>query len=128
MLSSERQKKILNLLDENGSIQVSELIDLFNVSDMTIRRDLILLERKGLLRRVHGGAVLNRGRSYEPPFLSRTSSFLEQKELIGLAAAQLIQVGESIMLDVGTTTLEVARAIPQNLNLTIITTYNYSLI
>jgi len=121
MLSNERQKKILNLLDENGSIQVSELIDLFNVSDMTIRRDLILLERKGLLRRVHGGAVLNRGRSYEPPFLSRTSSFLEQKEMIGLAAAQLIQVGESIMLDVGTTTLEVARAIPQNLNLTIIT-------
>lgn len=121
MLSSDRKQKILSLLDENGSIQVSELIDLFDVSDMTIRRDLDILERKGLLRRVHGGAVLNRGRSYEPPFLSRSTSRQEQKQRIGQAAADLIHVGDSIMLDVGTSTLEVARAIPANQNLTVIT-------
>jgi len=121
VLSSERHQNILSRLDKNGSIQVAELVDLFDVSEMTIRRDLDVLERKGLLRRVHGGAVCNRGRSYEPPFLSRSASRQEQKELIGQAAANLIHNGDSIMLDVGTTTFEVARAIPQNQNLTVIT-------
>ncbi len=121
MFISKRHQIILDRLDKNGSIQVGELVDMFDVSEMTIRRDLDMLERKGLLRRVHGGAVCNRGRSYEPPFLSRAASRQEHKQRIGEAAAKLIHNGDSVMFDVGTTTLEVARAITKNQNLTVLT-------
>lgn len=109
------------MLDKHDSIQVTYLVELFDVSEMTIRRDLDMLERRGLLRRVHGGAVSNRGRSYEPPFMLRSSQNSEAKERIGKAAAGLVQNGDSIMLDVGTTTLEVARNLRDRQNLTVIT-------
>jgi len=121
MIPVERQQSILDMLDKNHSIQVTDLVDLFDVSEMTIRRDLDMLERRGLLRRVHGGAVSNRGRSYEPPFMLRSSQYIEAKEGIGRAAAELVQNGDSIMLDVGTTTLEVARNLKDRQNLTVIT-------
>jgi DeoR/GlpR family transcriptional regulator of sugar metabolism len=111
----------LDLLAERGSVAVMDLVARFDVSEMTIRRDLVILERKGLLRRVHGGAVLDRGRSYEPPFLTRSVEFQEQKARIGAAAATLVKNGESLALDVGTTTLEVARQLAGKNNLTIIT-------
>lgn len=111
MLSQERQQSILDLLTERGSVTVNDLVTRFAVSEMTIRRDLDLLERKGLLRRVYGGAVLERSRSYEPPFLTRSAEFQEEKQRIGRAAAALVKNGESLALDVGTTTLEVARSL-----------------
>lgn len=121
MIPAERQQSILDMLDKHDSIQVTYLVELFDVSEMTIRRDLDMLERRGLLRRVHGGAVSNRGRSYEPPFMLRSSQNSEAKERIGKAAAGLVQNGDSIMLDVGTTTLEVARNLRDRQNLTVIT-------
>lgn len=121
MLSVERHQTILDLLEKNDSIHVAELVELFDVSVMTIRRDLDVLERKGLLRRVHGGAVSNRGRSYEPAFMLRSAERIEEKKRIGRAAADLIQSGDSVMLDVGTTTLEIARHLYDCQNLTIIT-------
>lgn len=121
ILSEERHQVILDLLEESGSITVNEMVERFGVSEMTIRRDLDILERKGLLRRVHGGAVLDRGRSYEPPFISRSVENLEAKQRIGRFAAELIQSGDSITLDVGTTTLEIARHIAGKQNLTVIT-------
>ena len=121
MLTRKCQQAILDLLDENGSIQVTELVSRFAVSDMTVRRDLDALEQKELLRRVHGGDISDRGRSYEPPFLTRSFEFLEQKRRIGIAAASLVKNGESLALDVGTTTLEVARNLVEKKNLTIIT-------
>ena len=121
MIPIERQQAILDLLDKNPSIQVTDLVALFDVSEMTIRRDLDMLERRGLLRRVHGGAVSNRGRSYEPPFMLRSSANVEAKERIGKAAAGLVRNGDSIMLDVGTTTREVARNLKDHQNLTVIT-------
>lgn len=111
MLSQERQQSILELLTESGSVTVNDLVARFAVSEMTIRRDLDLLERKGLLRRVYGGAVLERSRSYEPPFLTRSTEFHAEKQRIGQAAAALVKNGESLALDVGTTTLEVARSL-----------------
>lgn len=111
MLSQERQQSILDLLTESGSVTVNDLVARFAVSEMTIRRDLDLLERKGLLRRVYGGAVLERSRSYEPPFLTRSTEFHAEKQRIGQAAAALVKNGESLALDVGTTTLEVARSL-----------------
>jgi DeoR/GlpR family transcriptional regulator of sugar metabolism len=121
MLSVERHQAILDLLEKNDAVQVTELVESFAVSEMTIRRDLDLLQRQGLLRRVHGGAVSNRGRSYEPPFLLRSTEHTAEKTRIGRAAAGLIKKGASVMLDVGTTTLEIARHLNDHQDLTIIT-------
>lgn len=121
VLSEERHQVILDILEERGSITVNELVERFGVSEMTIRRDLDILEKKGFLRRVHGGAVLDRGRSYEPPFISRAIENLEAKQRIGRTAADMIENGDSITLDVGTTTMEVARNIAGKQNLTVLT-------
>jgi len=76
---------------------------------MTIRRDFTTLEQASLLRRIHGGAVSARGRSYEPPVLARVHEMPEAKRAIGRLAASLVHEGDSIALDIGTTTLELAR-------------------
>jgi DeoR/GlpR family transcriptional regulator of sugar metabolism len=88
---------------------------------MTIRRDLRELDREGLLRRVHGGAISNLGRSYEPPYQIRTTRQIEAKRAIGRKAAEMIFDGDSLALDVGTTTLEVVRFLHGKRNLTILT-------
>lgn len=121
MNSHKRHQIILDLINQNDAVQVTELVSMFGVSEVTIRRDLDILERKGLLRRVHGGAISGSGRSYEPPFISRSAKCSEEKQRIGKAAAEMIHNGDSIMLDVGTTTLEIARNIFDRQNLTVIT-------
>lgn len=121
MIAEERQQIILSFLDEHGMVTVNDLVAQFDVSEMTIRRDLDLLERRGLLRRVHGGAVSARGRSYEPPLLTRSAQNPAAKQKIGKAAANLIRTGDSITLDIGTTTLEIARNLGTKQDLTIIT-------
>jgi len=121
MISDFRQTTILEKLQALGSVSVADLVREFNVSEMTIRRDLAILENRGLLRRVHGGATSQRGRSYEPPFISRAGENLDAKRRIGAAAAALVQNGDSITLDVGTTTLEIARSLHAKQDLTVIT-------
>jgi DeoR/GlpR family transcriptional regulator of sugar metabolism len=121
MFSKERPQLILQLIESQGSVTVADLCHRFAVSDMTIRRDLAELERAGLIRRVYGGAVSARGRSYEPPFLTRSGEYQAEKERIGQAVAALIHDGDSLALDVGTTTLEVARHLRGKHNLTIVT-------
>jgi len=121
MLARERHQAILQLIENQGAVTVADLCHRFAVSDMTIRRDLAELERAGLIRRVYGGAVSARGRSYEPPFLTRSGESQAEKERIGQAAAALIHDGDSLALDVGTTTLEVARHLKGKHNLTIVT-------
>jgi DeoR/GlpR family transcriptional regulator of sugar metabolism len=120
-MQSERRRKIVEIVQQAGSKTVPELCELFDVSEMTIRRDLRDLDREGSLRRVHGGAVSNLGRSYEPPYTIRTTRNAARKEAIGRKAAELIIDGDSIALDVGTTTLEIARALSGRHNLTILT-------
>ena len=117
----ERQQHILDLIEKRNSISVSELCQLLGVSDMTIRRDLRSLSKAGLLERVYGGALLRRGRSYEPPYITRMAENIEKKEIIGRRAAALVDDGDSIALDVGTTTLELAKSLRSASNLTIIT-------
>lgn len=121
MLSEERHQSIMNILEEQGSVMVTDLVSQFNVSEMTVRRDLDMLERKGLLRRVHGGAISDLGRSYEPPFLTRSTTNQAEKARIGKLAVQLIHSGDSVTLDVGTSTVEVARNLVERQNLTILT-------
>jgi DeoR/GlpR family transcriptional regulator of sugar metabolism len=120
-MQSDRRRMIVELVQESGSKTVAELCDLFDVSEMTIRRDLRDLDREGVLRRVHGGAVSSLGRSYEPPYAMRSTRNSEIKRAIGRSAVELIVDGDSIALDVGTTTLEIAQALQGKHNLTIIT-------
>ena len=79
MLKEERYHKILEIIASDGKITVVDIVRLFEVSDMTARRDIKLLEQSGLLRHVHGGAVSSLGRSYEPPYSIRSSTPLKQK-------------------------------------------------
>ena len=106
-----RHDLILEQLELNGHVFVSGLSKQFGVSEMTIRRDLELLEQRGTLDRVHGGAVSARSMSYEPPFPGRAMRNLEAKQRIAQKAASLIKDGETVILDAGTTTLEIARAL-----------------
>ena len=121
MNAAERHNKIVEIVLENGHIDITDICERFDVSEMTARRDLNALDRKGLLRRVHGGAIANLGRSYEPSFQTRTFKNQSKKEAIGLRAAELIYDGDSIALDVGTTTLEIVPGLRGKRNLTIVT-------
>jgi DeoR/GlpR family transcriptional regulator of sugar metabolism len=114
---AERHQLILRRLESEGRVSVSELGALAGVSEMTIRRDLEALEQSGALSRVHGGAVPAQSQSYEPPFAARETRNSEAKQRIGKAAAALLHDGETAILDAGTTTLEVARALRGRRNL-----------
>jgi DeoR/GlpR family transcriptional regulator of sugar metabolism len=121
MLQDERHRAILEVVAKEGKITIGEICQMFDVSDMTARRDLRILDRQALLRRVHGGALSSLGRSYEPPYNLRATVAVEAKQAIGKKAAEFVFDGESIALDVGTTTLEVARSLKDKHNLTIVT-------
>ncbi|NOY98119.1 MAG: DeoR/GlpR transcriptional regulator [Chloroflexi bacterium] len=121
MKSVERHNKIVEIVLENGRMSIADICKMFQVSEMTARRDLNALDRQGLLRRIHGGAIANLGRSYEPSFQTRTFKNQSKKMAIGLKAAELIYDGDSVALDVGTTTLEIVAGLRGKRNLTIIT-------
>jgi DeoR family transcriptional regulator of aga operon len=122
----QRFNSILSGLQESGSVAVDELSDQLGVSVVTIRRDLDVLEQKGLLRRTHGGAASIEPLFYEP--FKKDRSFQEQverqaseKRRIGRAAAALINPGETIAITPGTTTAEIIRGIPFNSKITVVT-------
>jgi len=125
-VSADRGELILQELLRNGHVLVDGLAKSFNVSAATIRRDLTELERQGLLRRNHGGAVPVAPMLYEA--FRHVSSFQEQeqecvaeKRRIGLAAAGLINDGEIIAIGAGTTTTQVARSIRHRKAITVLT-------
>lgn len=121
MLASERHKLILELIEKRSSVSVADLCALIGVSEMTIRRDLRILSSGGLLQRVHGGAVAKRSGSYEPPYLVRGSVNVEAKRAISREAIKLINEGDSLALDVGTTTYEIACGLVGVHGLTVLT-------
>ncbi len=121
MNAHKRQKIILDLIAQKGAVTVADLCEQLNVSDMTIRRDLSMLEQASLLRRIHGGAVSARGRSYEPPVLTRIQEARPSKQAIGRFAASLVHEGDSLAIDIGTTTLELARHLTSLRDLTVLT-------
>lgn len=123
MLKSERQEKILAGLQRYKMVSVAELKQLFDVSEITIRRDLDDLEQEGYLHRVHGGARIVARSHPEPPVLLRQKEQIEEKEAISAAALEFIHDGDVIALESGSTTIALARKIAEKewQNLQIIT-------
>jgi DeoR/GlpR family transcriptional regulator of sugar metabolism len=123
VLKKERQREILRLIRDRGKAEVEELSERLRVSYMTIRRDLGELNDRGLLERVHGGALLQAtgGADQEPPVVERTKASTEGKRRIGLRVASLVQDGEKIFLGSGSTTAFVAEALLQRRRLTVVT-------
>ena len=126
MLKNERDKEILHQLIQDGEVTVEQLAERFKTSHATIRRELRYLEKAGLLRRTHGGAIQVEPMLYEP--FRRFSSFRAQDEMqaaekrrIGLAAAEMIKDGEIVALSAGTTTTQVGRSIHDRKDVTIVT-------
>lgn len=121
LLAEERKKTILDECNQFGKVKVVNLARRFQVSEETIRRDLDLLERQGKLKRVYGGAVRKSYDDGEPPYQMRQGLHSMAKQAIGQAAAQLLKDGDTVVIDTGTTMLELAKAIQRRKRLTIIT-------
>lgn len=129
MLVEQRYQKIIGLMQEDGSIRVSDLKKEMDVSAETIRRDLENMEAQGMIRRTRGGAFLNyKGKDEDSintsytPFGQRGQEHMDSKAEIADFALQFIQEGQSIALDSGTTAFELARSIKRNMkSLTVVT-------
>ncbi len=122
MLARQRQERILEQVTLTGGARVSDLVELLGVSDMTIRRDIAALARKGLVARVHGGATAVSGRSAdEPGFAAKSGLQTLEKRAIAAAAASLVSAGDSVALSAGTTTYAVAALLRRVPDLTVVT-------
>jgi DeoR family transcriptional regulator of aga operon len=121
--TSKRRERILSLLREQGSVQVDQLAGTFRVSSQTIRQDLNFLARIGTAARSYGGAVLHDAQNPAPEAAleAKRRLFSNEKSSIGKAAASLIRAGDSVILDSGTTTLQIAANIPNGVDMTVVT-------
>lgn len=117
MAAEDRRNEIIRLVGEKGKMSVDDLARLLEVSNMTIRRDLSNLEKEGVLRRTHGAAVMRR----ETDYFEKAESGLEEKQKIAGICAKLIEPGDTIYLDSGTTTFEIARQIVDIPDLVVVT-------
>ena len=122
MLNEERRRAILDLLSRQGRVLVPELARHFETSQVTIRKDLDGLHAHGMVHRTHGGALPSRHGALEDPTLREKEKLHRQKKLrIAGSAASMVREGQVIILDSGTTTTAIARALRSFQNLTIIT-------
>jgi len=121
MLALERQKRILELLNIEGSVMVSKLSSELGVTEETVRRDLEKLEAKEMLRRTHGGALPMDEGSYEYSLEKRKALNVESKQALARKAVQFIATGDTIFLDASTTTFYMAKELKTMKNITVIT-------
>jgi DeoR/GlpR family transcriptional regulator of sugar metabolism len=119
MLASQRKQQILTILDREKQVQSSELSQRFSVSEDSIRRDLRELAAEGLLQRVHGGALPVSAALV--PFEARKNVQKDAKKTIARKAVKLIQPGQVVIIDGGTTTTELIRLLPHDLSFTVVT-------
>ena len=120
-MNIERRNKIVELINKQGSVTNTQLINEFGISIETLRRDLDFLQKRGVIDKVYGGAVKKRYLATEPEYDSRKRVNFDEKKRIAPAVNDLINVGDSIYFDVGTTVLEVAKALDNSKNLTCFT-------
>jgi DeoR/GlpR family transcriptional regulator of sugar metabolism len=111
MLVETRRRRLLELVSRQGFASLDELVRTLRVSESTVRRDLEALDLAGSVKRTHGGAVYSGEVRSMPAFDERTQTSAVEKRAIGQVAARLIEDEDSVLLDGGTTTLEVARAL-----------------
>lgn len=121
MMLNKRQSSILDILAHSGDVAVQNLAGRFCVSEMTIRRDLVLLEKQGELTRTHGGAVLSKPGVIEFAFSRKGKENAAEKQAIAKEVLNLIHPGMTVTLDTGTTTLEVAKRLTGIKPLTVLT-------
>lgn len=122
LLNEERRRSILELLHRDGRVLVTELSKFFNISQITIRKDLEVLDSQGRIQRTHGGALpLQSGALLDPSLREKEKLHRKEKMRIAAAAAKLVEEGQSVLLDSGTTTTAIARALKDVGKLTIIT-------
>lgn len=121
MYAEERQQVILEHARTNGRVDVATLAEEFDVTSETIRRDLTILERHGVLRRVHGGAIPVERLGFEPALATRESVHTEEKARIAKAALAEVPAEGSILLDAGSTTGRLAELLPGDRELTVVT-------
>ncbi|MFB6517389.1 DeoR/GlpR family DNA-binding transcription regulator [Streptomyces sp. NPDC056401] len=121
MYAPERQQEILRLAREAGRVDVLSLADQFQVTAETVRRDLKALDRAGLVRRVHGGAIPAGRLDFEPDLTEREATAADEKDRIAAAALAELPDGGSIVLDAGSTVARLAAAIPVDTALTVVT-------
>ncbi|MEV6739424.1 DeoR/GlpR family DNA-binding transcription regulator [Streptomyces sp. NPDC051104] len=121
MYAPERQQEILRLARDGGRVDVVSLAEEFQVTAETIRRDLKALDRAGLLRRVHGGAIPAGRLDFEPDLAERESTAADEKDRIAKAALAELPSGGTTILDAGSTVARLAGAIPLDAQLTVVT-------
>lgn len=119
--AEERQAAIMSMLDKTASVQVADLADTFGVSTVTVRADLDALERAGKLRRTHGGAVSLHKRLTVSVQDRRVNVNVAAKQAIARAAIELVEDGDSLLVDSGTTALEFVRMLSMRSGITVIT-------
>jgi DeoR family fructose operon transcriptional repressor len=117
-----RQQFILSRIRREGTVTVSQLAQELEVSDLTIRRDLDQLATKGLVERTHGGATDRRALAIEPDYPQKASEYTVEKQAIGAIAADMVEEGDTLYINSGTSTLAVIQALArQNKHITIVT-------
>jgi len=121
MLPKERLQKIIDLIQIEKKVYVSELSQKFSVTEETIRRDLEKLDKKGIVSRTYGGAVINRNGSEDLPFNTRTSLNIDLKKSIVSKIHHLIKDGDKLMVDPSSTAFELVKALYDKQDLTLIT-------
>ncbi|MCC3766877.1 DeoR/GlpR family DNA-binding transcription regulator [Streptomyces sp. UNOC14_S4] len=121
MYAPERQQEILRLARERGSVDVLSLAEEFGVTAETVRRDLKALDRAGLVRRVHGGAIPAGRLDFEPGLAERETTAAAEKDAIARAALAELPPDGSVIIDAGTTAARLAALLPPDSTLTVVT-------
>ncbi len=120
-LTLKRRADILDKLEEIGEVYVQELSESYNVSEVTIRKDLIVLEKKGLLIKTRGGAIKKKSSNFDLGLNQKLKKNYKEKQKIGLKAIEFVHNGDTIVLDSGSTTLEIAKNLKKFKDLKVIT-------
>lgn len=120
LIPAQRRERIHEYLAIHKIVRMDDLYRLLDASEATVRRDLEWLEREGVLERTHGGAILSQRMTLEPEYMQRANKNPDEKRLIGELAASLIDDGDVVFINSGTTTTQVMRHIRKNAGITVI--------
>jgi DeoR family transcriptional regulator, fructose operon transcriptional repressor len=121
LIPAQRRERIQEYLVIHKIVRMDELYEMLDTSEATVRRDLEWLEREGVLERTHGGAILSQRMTHEAEYIQRASTNTEEKRVIGEMAAALIEDGEIVFINSGSTTAQVIRHIRDDAGITVFT-------